>query len=253
MYKNNNHQNLNSTKDLNGGYIVYISSIFNLIIALTGIVGNIVNIFVFKQKRMKINVTNHYFLLTAIFELIFSSLIFTEYLCRFIHPAKIFLHELHEILEFIVNILISAIDSNLTILTLGLSIYKVKIIKNVNGKQTFLLEKFEISRFIIIFSILVTVVEITSYSLCYYFKYVTSFYLSYCLFIKPIVFTIVPIIVILVINLLLVKELLKYFQTKTRERNSLIEQLMLEKNKGSNTQEPKKKERREDHCDTLEE
>ena len=37
------------------------------------------------------------------------------------------------------------------------------------------------------------------------------------------------------------------------ERNSLIGQLMLEKNKGSNTQEPKKKERREDHCDTLEE
>jgi imidazolonepropionase-like amidohydrolase len=36
------------------------------------------------------------------------------------------------------------------------------------------------------------------------------------------------------------------------ERNSLIGQLMLEKNKGSNTQEPKKKERREDHCDTLE-
>jgi imidazolonepropionase-like amidohydrolase len=36
------------------------------------------------------------------------------------------------------------------------------------------------------------------------------------------------------------------------ERNNLIGQLMLEKNKGSNTQEPKKKERREDHCDTLE-
>jgi imidazolonepropionase-like amidohydrolase len=36
------------------------------------------------------------------------------------------------------------------------------------------------------------------------------------------------------------------------ERNSLIGQLMLEKNKGSNTQEPKKKETREDHCDTLE-
>jgi imidazolonepropionase-like amidohydrolase len=39
----------------------------------------------------------------------------------------------------------------------------------------------------------------------------------------------------------------------TNERNILIGQLMLEKNKGSNTQEPKKKERREDHCDTLEE
>jgi len=36
------------------------------------------------------------------------------------------------------------------------------------------------------------------------------------------------------------------------ERNSLIGQLMLEKNKGSNLQEPKKKERKEDHCDTLE-
>ena len=41
--------------------------------------------------------------------------------------------------------------------------------------------------------------------------------------------------------------------TIANERNSLIGQLMLEKNKGSNTQEPKKKERREDHCDTLEE
>ena len=39
----------------------------------------------------------------------------------------------------------------------------------------------------------------------------------------------------------------------TNERNILIGQLMLEKNKGSNTQEPKKKERKEDHCDTLEE
>jgi imidazolonepropionase-like amidohydrolase len=39
----------------------------------------------------------------------------------------------------------------------------------------------------------------------------------------------------------------------TNERNILIGQLMLEKNKGSNTQEPKKKERREDYCDTLEE
>ncbi|MCF8320531.1 MAG: amidohydrolase family protein [Flavobacterium sp.] len=36
------------------------------------------------------------------------------------------------------------------------------------------------------------------------------------------------------------------------ERNILIGQLMLEKNKGSNLQEPKKKERKEDHCDTLE-
>jgi imidazolonepropionase-like amidohydrolase len=39
----------------------------------------------------------------------------------------------------------------------------------------------------------------------------------------------------------------------TNERNILIGQLMLEKNKGSNTQDPKKKERKEDHCDTLEE
>ena len=36
------------------------------------------------------------------------------------------------------------------------------------------------------------------------------------------------------------------------ERNELIGQLLQEKNKGSNTQEPKKKERKEYHCDTLE-
>ena len=37
-----------------------------------------------------------------------------------------------------------------------------------------------------------------------------------------------------------------------KERNELIGQLLLEKNKGMSTQEPKKKERKEDHCDTLE-
>jgi imidazolonepropionase-like amidohydrolase len=37
-----------------------------------------------------------------------------------------------------------------------------------------------------------------------------------------------------------------------KERNELIGQLLLEKNNGSSTQEPKKRERKEDHCDTLE-
>jgi len=37
-----------------------------------------------------------------------------------------------------------------------------------------------------------------------------------------------------------------------KERNELISQLLQEKNKGMNTQEPKKKEKTEYHCDTLE-
>jgi hypothetical protein len=39
----------------------------------------------------------------------------------------------------------------------------------------------------------------------------------------------------------------------TKERNEIISQLLLEKNKGTATQEPKKKEKKEYHCDTLEE
>jgi urease alpha subunit len=38
-----------------------------------------------------------------------------------------------------------------------------------------------------------------------------------------------------------------------KERNELIGQLLQEKNKGMITQEPKKTEKREYHCDTLEE
>lgn len=37
-----------------------------------------------------------------------------------------------------------------------------------------------------------------------------------------------------------------------KERNELIGQLLVEKNKGMSTQEPKKKEKKEYHCDTLE-
>jgi adenine deaminase len=37
-----------------------------------------------------------------------------------------------------------------------------------------------------------------------------------------------------------------------KERNEIISQLLQEKNKGMNTQEPKKKEKKEYHCDTLE-
>ncbi|KFF04003.1 amidohydrolase family protein [Flavobacterium hydatis] len=38
----------------------------------------------------------------------------------------------------------------------------------------------------------------------------------------------------------------------TKERSELISQLLQEKNKGASTQEPKKKEKKEYHCDTLE-
>ncbi len=37
-----------------------------------------------------------------------------------------------------------------------------------------------------------------------------------------------------------------------KERNLLIGQMLDEKNKGMNTQEPKKKAKKEYHCDTLE-
>jgi hypothetical protein len=37
-----------------------------------------------------------------------------------------------------------------------------------------------------------------------------------------------------------------------KERNELIGQLLQEKNKGMITQEPKKTEKKEYHCDTLE-
>jgi hypothetical protein len=37
-----------------------------------------------------------------------------------------------------------------------------------------------------------------------------------------------------------------------KERNELIGQLLQEKNKGATTQEPKRKEKKEYHCDTLE-
>ena len=38
-----------------------------------------------------------------------------------------------------------------------------------------------------------------------------------------------------------------------KERNKLIGQLLQEKNKGMITQEPKKAEKKEYHCDTMEE
>jgi cytosine/adenosine deaminase-related metal-dependent hydrolase len=38
-----------------------------------------------------------------------------------------------------------------------------------------------------------------------------------------------------------------------KERSELIGQLLQEKNKGMNTQEPKKKEKTEYHCDSMEE
>jgi hypothetical protein len=222
MQQNNSNINLNNTK----GFID-TSSIFNLIIAFIGIVGNIISIFIFKQKRMKTNITNSYLLITAIFEFIFSSIIFADYACRFLHSEKYFLHEIHAGLEFVIDILVHIIDSNVGIVTLGLSIDRVKIITNINRSRNFILKKFKISRFVIILSMLITIVEFTSYSLCYNFKYVSTFYLSYCIITKPIVFNVTPIINILAVNFLLIKELSKYFQTNFRERNSLIESISI--------------------------
>jgi hypothetical protein len=106
--------------------IAFICSIFFMAF---GIIGNIISIFVFLQKKLLEHKFNWYLLILAIFKLIFCVTLFVDYLFSKIFKEEIFLHDLHETTKQLFDFLIHSSDSCIASLTIILSLDRYHDIK----------------------------------------------------------------------------------------------------------------------------
>ena len=216
---NRNHfnQSTYSLTNLHAGFgeaiwLVDFSCLLNIILTLIGMIGNFICACVFTQKKMRTNNLNYCFLITALFELVFCALIFIDNIWRCLSQKKLFLHELNEYLEIIIDFIVHTIDSNTGFLTLVLSIDRLRVIKNNREKN------FKISKCFILYLILiVTLIELISFTLCFEFRSISTFNVSYCAIGKPFVFSIIPNVLNLTLNLLLLRRLFEHCRNKYKE------------------------------------
>jgi hypothetical protein len=159
---------------------------------------------------------NLYLLVLAVFELLFCLTLSIDYLFHLIHPNKIIFHDLNDLIDTVMDFLINTTDSYIAIITIFISIDRYNAIVNPFKVKNFITNLFA-KRLIFISFILLLSLKIIDLNLCHKIREI-NFIVSYCSLISPTVFNIIPTIVIFIVNIMLIKELLK----NIKENNTSI-------------------------------
>ena len=188
-------------------YICHIT----VILMLLGIVGNILSVYVFLQRKRR----HFYLLLLASFELVFCVIIFIDYFFRMIYNKSMFLHDLNIFINIIIDFLIHTIDSFTVIITLLLSIDRLYAIQHPIKINYFITKLHPI--FLAVSSLLIMVVlRIPSVLLCYENR-TSDVNAIYCTLISPLIFNIIPTILILILNIILIVEIARIYHKRFRK------------------------------------
>ena len=174
---------------------------------------NLCSIYVFSQKKLQKRKLNNYLLILAVFELIFCTILFSDYMFRTVYIKPMFLHDLNIYTSMFFDFSIHFIDSFESVLTLILSVDRLLAMKNRSGAKhlvTNVHAKFlTMSTFF-----LLLVLKTPGFFLCYRNSN-KMFNIIYCTLVSPLILNIIPTIVILIINLILVSKVVKYFRNHT--------------------------------------
>jgi hypothetical protein len=193
-----------------------IALILNIIILSMGFLDNLMCIYVFLQKKLLRHKFNWYLSIVAMFKLIFSLTLFIDHIFSKIDKDQKFLHDINETASKIIDFIVHTSDSYIAVLTVFLSLDRLVAIKNplfIKKFITNLHTKFLIS--ISLFMLLC--LKIMSIIFCE-FKAENNARILFCTVISPNFFNTLPLIVILVVNILLVIEIIKYYRNKRRSK-----------------------------------
>jgi hypothetical protein len=180
-----------------------------LFLMLLGIIANMICICVFLQKKMLKIKYNWYLLVLAIFQLFYCLVLFFDHLFRFIHPLNILLRDFNKIFEIIIYFSINTSDSCLVLFYMILSIDRLYCIRNPHKIKTFITQ-IHAKRLLFTTILILLIVKIADFLFCS--KIVDkNIFTSYCTLTSPIMFNIGPTALILLMNLILIKEMISYF------------------------------------------
>ena len=204
---------------------------FNIYLMAAGLLGNILSVYVFVHRKLLVHKCNWYLLLLTLFELVFCVVVLTDYLFNKFN-AK-FLHDYNNISCTVIDLLIHTSDLCSNIVALFLSLDRLYAIKNPLKIHEFVTHLH--AKKLIFTSLLILIfIRISTYLFC--LNVCHDSYIIYCSIISSQIFNTIPILIILILNGLLIKELLSYF--RNRSKSGDINELThcIQKNKLNQTQ-----------------
>jgi hypothetical protein len=207
----------NDKLDININDFTEIFYHLNLSIMTIGIIGNAFCIFIFLKRNVLAQKFKYYLMILALCELIFCIILFLDYLFRYIHPDHILLHQFNKILTILFDYLVHTLDAFLCVITLTLSIDRLYAIRNPLKIKLFITNLHSKFLTIIIF-VSVTILKVPTVTLCNHNDNDHGL-VSYCSLLTPVIFNILPIILVLITNVFLIKDLIINFRNKSKPKN----------------------------------
>ena len=211
----------NKTKLIEDGDMIELREIslrVNLVLIVIGIIGNLINIYVFCNKIMMKKRFNSYLLSRAIFELIFCLILFIDYILINFNDYKMFLHDLNIYSNIVIDFLVHTVDSYITYLSFVLSfdrLWAIKYPTEHKNSWTYLYPK-SITLIVLLISILIKIPGVFACNDSGEKKLLT---IAFCTFISPLICNVIPSIAILVVNIALTIKMNRYYKNN-QTRNS---------------------------------
>ena len=213
--------NYNFTIDASVKIVERIASNANLIITFLGIVNNAICIGVFSQKKLLQRKFNIYLLVLTIFEMIFCTVLFADYIYSKFNTHGIFLHNLNKYMRILISFLVEASDSYIGILTAILSLDRLYAIKYPLEINDFVTHR-HVRSLIAVPLIALIILKTSSFILCEHHLN-NDFQIIYCSIVSPLLFNALPFISVLFLNSILVKEIISYYRNQEGLKKNLTE------------------------------
>lgn len=197
---------------------------FNLTITLMvlGILGNSNCIIVFLHRKLIENKFNWYLLIVACFKLMFCLILFIDYLYSKIHDESMFLHDLNGITNKTIDFILHTSDACISLLTLILSLDRLYAIKKPMYLKEFITHSH--AKYLIATSLIILIsISAINYTICEF--HISQTHVIYCTIISPTLFKTIPLLMILIFNVLLIIEVIKYNRNRTNSFSTCISDL----------------------------
>jgi hypothetical protein len=190
-----------------------ISFFITISLMTLGTIGNVISITVFVQNKLRENKFNLYLLIISIFKLIFCSFMFADYLFSKLYKEPIFLHQLNTVFNKIIDFTLHTSDSCISLLSVLVIIDRLYAIKNSIMFKKFI--TYLHAKCLIMVSLAVLMIlTIISFTICE-LNINHEAHVVYCAIVSPTIFNTIPALIILILNVLLIKEVIKYNKRKT--------------------------------------